>query len=127
MATGRDARRIGDRAGEHLSMRRGRYGAWAYVVVGFILQVLMVTILAAGVIEEICKALGLKLPQDAVTLASLGVGSLIGIVTFRNRWRVVEAFSSRFCSGLVNFSMVYVPFIAWGYANWRAVLKLRGE
>jgi hypothetical protein len=46
---------------------------------------------------------------------------------FRNRWRCTEAFASRFCSGLANLSMMYVPMIALVYANARGLAKLRAR
>jgi hypothetical protein len=124
---GFQSRRIGDDAGEHLAMTRGRYGAWIYVILGFLLQVLAVTTLSMAVVEGICRALHVRFQEDPALLASVGVAVAVAIATFWNRWRVVEAFASRFCSGLMNLSLLYVPLIAWGYANWRAALKFRGE
>jgi hypothetical protein len=64
----------------------------------------------------------------SVVYISAGVVGLVGAWgTFRDRWRVNEAFASRFCSGLANLSMLYVPIVAWVYANIRAIKKLRGR
>jgi hypothetical protein len=30
------------------------------------------------------------------------------------------------CSGIVNISLLYVPVVAWLYANYRALRKLAG-
>jgi hypothetical protein len=59
------------------------------------------------------------------------VGALAGIpaafFTFRDRWRTIEAVSSRYCAGLLNFSLLYVPTVAWVYANFRVIRKLQGR
>ena len=44
-----------------------------------------------------------------------------------SRWRVNEAFSSRFCAGLMNLSPMYVPLISLVYANVRGIQKLFGK
>jgi len=120
-------RRIGDAAGEHLAMRRGRYGAWAYVVLAFLLQAGAATSLTLSALEPMARRLHLSPEEPRLLLPALGAGLLVALATFADRWRVVEAHASRFCSGLVNLSLLYVPFLAWGYANYRAALKLRGE
>lgn len=124
---------IGDREGEHLHMERGRYDAWAYTVIAFVAQIAFlgatvgwlvgktVAWAVAGVADD---------PQTARTalLVAAGIVGLVGAWgTFRDRWRVNEAFASRFCSGLANLSMLYVPIVAFVYANVRAIGKLRGR
>jgi hypothetical protein len=112
--------RIGDAAGEHLQMRRGRYDAWLHVILGFAMQV--------GAIALLLGALGsLVLPQQVAFIIGAAIGLPIAIVVFRDRWRCIEAFASRFCAGLANISILYVPAIALVYANVRAVQKLSGR
>jgi hypothetical protein len=57
----------------------------------------------------------------------LGPTTRTGILAwllFRDRFRCNEAFSSRFCSGLMNLSMLYVPFISLAYGVSRGLAKL---
>jgi hypothetical protein len=66
-----------------------------------------------------------------ITLALGGTGLCAGIAlayfVFRDRWKCIEAFSSRFCSGLMNLSLLYVPWVALVYANVRGIQKLSGK
>ncbi len=114
---------IGDAAGEHLEMRRGKYDAWIWVGIAFLMQI--------GLVGSLVGLLPiLYFGGDEMLTVGLCVGGVIGLVaaffTFRDRWRVNEAFSSRFCSGLANLSLIYVPWIALVYANIRGLKKLRG-
>lgn len=119
---------IGDRAGEWIHMERGRYSAWAYVVIAFIYQMLIL-----GGIGALCFGdLGESLGGAKSTIASAGLiagvagGLLASYLVFRDRWKCTEAFSSRFCSGIANLSMLYVPVVALVYANVRGIKKLKG-
>jgi hypothetical protein len=121
--------RFGDRAGEHLHMERGRFDAWIHVVIAYLFEsVLLGALPAVGLYD----ALGL-VTSDGTIAGGLGValGGLIGAViawrVFRDRWRCIEAFASRFCSGLANLSIMYVPWVALIYANVRGFAKRRGE
>lgn len=120
---------IGDRAGEPLHTHRGGYSAWAYVVVAFIFEVMIVggtlgLVPALGVgalLREVAPG-----AEDAgLAAAVFGFGTLGAYLIFRDRWRCIEAVSSRYCSGLANLSMLYVPVIAFVYANYRGIQKLR--
>jgi hypothetical protein len=122
----------GDAAGEHVRMTRGRFGAWPYVVLAFLMQIGIVTALFGFGAAMLVAVTGM--PDDAgaaTTLAGAGTGLLGGAAlayfTFRDRWRCIEAFSSRFCSGLMNLSLLYVPAVALVYANVRGVQKLRAR
>jgi hypothetical protein len=126
------ASNYGDAAGEHLNMQRGRYRAMVYVGMAFLMQIGIVTCLFLVPAALIAGAADLN--DDAtgmITMAAGGTGFVGGIVLsyfmFRDRWKCIEAFSSRFCSGLMNLSMMYVPFIALVYANVRAIQKLSGR
>ena len=122
----------GDRAGEHLRMTRGRYRATVYVVFAFLMQIGIVAGLfavAAAVISAVAN-----LDDDVTGLLTLGAattgavgGGVLAYFVFRDRWKCIEAFSSRFCSGLMNLSLLYVPVVALVYANVRGIQKLSGK
>ncbi len=122
----------GDAAGEHLNMKRGRYRATIYVVFAFLMQIAIV----AGVCAVVGALIGAAANLDddvtgVITLALGGTGLCGGIAlayfVFRDRWKCIEAFSSRFCSGLMNLSLLYVPWVALVYANVRGIQKLSGK
>jgi hypothetical protein len=132
VATAQGPSAYGDSAGEHLRMTRGRYRATAYVFFAFLMQVAIVTGLFALVSSVACAATGVNDDVTAmVTLACGGSGFVLGAAlayfVFRDRWKCIEAFSSRFCSGLMNLSLLYVPWVALVYANVRGVQKLSGK
>jgi hypothetical protein len=126
----RVATTYGDAAGEHRRMKRGRYSAWAWVVLGFLIHV-------SGWFFVSMAALVLLAGQTArgrgggFFLGLTGAGAALGIGaavwTFRDRWRCIEAFCSRFCSGVANLSLFYVPLVAAVYASLRGVDKFRGR
>ena len=123
----------GDKAGEHLRMKRSRFSARAYVVVAFVLQVVFSAVFLALTVDVIARKVA-HLRQDAddmfvvVALAmGVGGGGLLAYCIFRDRWKCIEAFSSRFCFGIVNVSMIYVPAVALVYANVRGIQKLWGR
>jgi hypothetical protein len=121
---------IGDRAGEHQYMNRGSYNAWAHVVIGFIYVLALYFSIFLGIVMAIQNpAAGQKLTDGMViSLAVCGALALaLSIATFWNRWRVNEAFSSRFCSGCANLSIIYVPFISGIYALVRGIKKFWGK
>jgi hypothetical protein len=123
---------FGDAAGEHLSMKRGRYRATVYVVFAFLIQIGIVTGIFALMAAFVAGAGQFNDDATAVvTLGASGTGFLGGLAlayfVFRDRWKCIEAFSSRFCSGLMNLSLLYVPWVAFVYANVRGVQKLSGR
>ncbi len=69
-------------------------------------------------------ALIVFLPDVAATAGAAVIGGIFAWLVFRDRFRCNEAFSSRFCSGLMSFSMLYVPFISLVYGVSRGVAKL---
>jgi len=118
-------------------MRRGKWDAKVYVFFGFL-------ILAAGigVAFLLIGALILEPPWTKSWLADrhwreatfnkmIAPAFVAGLVpawlAFRDRWRCIERFASRYCSGLANLSVVYVPLIAAGYGVVRGFRKLRGR
>jgi hypothetical protein len=110
---------VGDHAGEHVEMTHGKYHAWFYVAAAFILEVLILAMAPTFALTEM-------LPLGDI---GWGLGLAVGIAgslwVFHDRWRCIEAFASRFCSGLANLSVLYVPFVALIYANARGLAKLR--
>lgn len=122
----------GDRAGEHLRMKRGRFRATVYVFFAFLMQIAVVAgifALGAGIIGAVAS-----FDDDVTGMITLAAGStgavgggVLAYFVFRDRWKCIEAFSSRFCSGLMNLSILYVPFVALVYANVRGIQKLSGK
>lgn len=119
----------GDKAFEHLYMKRGRFTAWPYVVIAFLMEAALV-----GCVTGLPVGLALgAITNDGGVASSAGalVGLPAGITgayfVFRDRWRVVEAFSSRFCVGIMNISLFFVPIVALVYANVRGIQKLSGK
>jgi len=122
----------GDAAGEYRLMKRGRYGATVYVFFAFLMEIGLVTGLFAIVASVTCAAGGFSDDATAMVLLSgsgsgFVLGAALAYFVFRDRWKCIEAFSSRFCSGLMNFSLLYVPWVALVYANVRGVQKLSGK
>lgn len=130
----RDNTGFGDRAGEHLRMRRGKYGATAYVVLAY----LEVAVLL-GLVPFLGTALALEPPWSQPLISppdlrfsilawSAGGSAILGLLAawaiFRDRWRCIEAFSSRYCSGVMNLTLIYLPTIAAIYACVRGARKL---
>jgi hypothetical protein len=111
----------GDRAGEHLGMDRGRYSAWTHVVIAFALEALLLGVAPMLVIKG---ALGGAISTSTASGIGLVGGLFIAWLVFRDRWRCIEAFSSNFCSGVMNLSVLYVPVVALVYANVRGIGKL---
>jgi hypothetical protein len=121
--------RVGDRAFEHLTMKRGRFSAWVYVVIAFLLEAALLFCLFG---LPVGIGLGALTHNDqALAIATLGVGVPAGLggayLVFRDRWRVNEAFSSRFCVGIMNISIMFVPLVSLVYANVRGVQKILGK
>lgn len=107
---------VGDAAGEHLGIWHGKYSAWTHVVLAFILECLVLGALPMTLLSPLLGTAG--------TAIGLGIGALGAILVFHDRWRCIEAFASKFCSGLMNLSMLYVPFVAFAYANVRGIAKI---
>lgn len=122
--------RIGDAAGEYRFMRRGKYRAWAYVVVSFVFEICALS----GEIYALLKYTKAGSHQDAAVLLAVAAGILLSIWVYNDRWRCIEAFSSRFFldAGRLTFltthlCMGYIPVIALAYANYRGLRKLLGS
>ena len=111
----------GGKAGEWTRMDHGRYSAWGYVALAFLAQgAIFGGLLAAGLSA-------LHVHEQYVPFPAIVFGAAVAMVTFWDRWRCIEAFSSRFCAGIMNLSLLYVPVVAWVYANVRALQKPFGK
>jgi hypothetical protein len=108
---------VGDAAGEYLEMERGRYHAWIHVGIAFALEIALLAFLAA-------KGLHALFPN--VDLIGFGVvaGTAASFLVYSDRWRCVEAYTSEWCTGIINISIIIVPFVAFLYANYRGLRKL---
>lgn len=115
---------VGDSQAEPRGMKRGKYSAWAHVYIAFILQLAAVGFALAFAVSLIARS-------PVTGTVALGVGFAVAAVTtlwvFSDRYRCIEAFASRSCSGLMNLSLLYVPFVALVYANIRGVRKFAGR
>jgi hypothetical protein len=122
-----DEVRIGDAAGEYRFIRRGKHRAWAYVVVAFVFEICSLS----ATIYELLRHTKAAHNPDATILLSVAAGIALSAWVFHDRWRCIEAFSSRFCFGsgylallTTHICMGYVPFIASLYATYRGLRKL---
>jgi len=114
---------VGDSGREHLAIRRGKYNSWGYVELAFVGQVVLVGMLVA----LFFTVFGLRKTEDAVLILAGSIAVPSTLWVYFDRWRCVEAYSSRFCSGIANFSVFFVPAVALVYANYRAFTRLQGR
>jgi hypothetical protein len=120
---------FGDAAGEHLVMKRGEYSAWPYVVLAFLYEATLTGVVPGGISGFLADAAGAKeeVAGAAVIAGTVVFGFPLAYLVFRDRWRCIEAYSSRFCVGIMNVSLFHVPFFALVYANVRGFRKLVGK
>jgi hypothetical protein len=125
-----DEVRVGDAAGEFLRIRRGPHRAWAYVVVAFVFEICFLSF----DIHDLLRHTRAAHHPDMAVLLSTAAGILLSLWTYNDRWRCIEAFSSRFCFGsgyaallTSHLCMIWVPSIAFLYANYRGLRKLLGS
>jgi hypothetical protein len=115
---------LSDLADGDVPIARGRYNAWIYVHLAFFLQ-----LFAAGYLIALLVAWASG--RESTDYSVLGVATSLAaaatIWIFSDRWGCIEAFSSRACSGLANFSIFYVPIVALIYANYRGFRKIWGR
>ncbi len=126
-----DEVRNGDAAGEYLFMRRGGLRAWAYVAVSFIFEICWLSMMVFELLKR-TKA-GHDSPNLTVLIA-VAAGIALSVWVYNDRWRCIEAFSSRFCFGTgyaalitTHLCMAWVPSFAFAYANYRGLRKLLGS
>jgi hypothetical protein len=122
--------RIGDAAGEYRRMPRGPHRAWAYVAVAFTFEICSLS----GAMYDLLRRTKTPHNPDATVLLAVAAGILLSLWVYNDRWRSIEAFSSRFCFGsgrvallTTHICMIWVPFIAFIYANYRGLRKLLGS
>jgi len=101
-------------------MDRGRYAARVYVLAAVVTQAFVV--FAASML--LWSRFAPRGEDNTGLLLSLTVGLLGAAATFWNRWRVIEAFASRYTTGGANVSLVTSTLAAWGYANARLGARL---
>ncbi len=115
---------VGDSGNEPAGMKRGKYSAMMFVYFSFFVEAALIALLVGLAATEITHA-------DPTSYLILGVATVLGMTAtlwiYADRWHCIEAFSSRFCSGLANVSLFYVPVIAFVYANYRGLKKLVGR
>ena len=111
---------IGDSNNEHLRMDRGRYPARAYLLAAVVTQAF--GLWAACLL--LWSRFGPRGEENTGMLLAL-IAALLGTTaTFWNRWRVIEAFASRYTTGFANLSLATATLAAWGYANVRLGARL---
>ncbi len=121
--------RFGDRAGEDKWLaRREGVSAWAHVFVGFVLLDAVVATVATWWSGEAMDRFGVArtTTNDAIVMvfgAMVGLAAALG--AFHDRWRCIEAFTSRYVRGAVAW--LWVPFVAAAYGTWRGLRKMRGR
>jgi hypothetical protein len=105
-------------------MRRGRYSAWIHVVIAYLLESALLGALLADGLHHVFHPTS---DSDVPTVIGMLTGAVLVWFVFRDRWRCIEAHASRYCSGLLNLSVLYVPLIALIYANVRGLAKARAR
>lgn len=115
---------VGDSGGEHLAIPRGKYDASAYVGIAFFGQVALVGTLVASMVSLVPR---LEATSDGTLTVAVIAALSTTLWVYSDRWRCIEAYSSQFCSGIVNLSVLYVPTVAFIYANYRAMMRLKGR
>src|SRR4030095_13229846 len=126
----------GDRVGEYLRIPRGQYHAGLHLVLGFLLIVAAfwapLNYGTVAVVDSRFPSLMADRFDRTQHLEEIATGAavaafLLALLVFKDRWRCIEATASNYCSGVANFSILYVPIIVAGYALARGALKLRGR
>ena len=118
---------IGDAAGEWQNMARGKYDASNHVLLARIIEGALVYFGLLFIYFHYFQKSSNNGTDLVIHATSIGIGCLTSYFVFRDRVKCVEAFSSRFCSGTSNFSVIYVPLLALLYSNYRAMLKVFGK
>jgi hypothetical protein len=116
--------RYGDAARENAGIKRGRYSAWWHVHVAFFAQIIALGFLLALLLSHVG---GAGMTQSRACGIAIVVAILLTLWVYFDRWRCIEAVASKSCSGSLNLSTLYVPFVAAVYANYRGLKKLMGK
>jgi hypothetical protein len=112
---------LGDAAGEHLTMEGGRYPATFYVGLAFFGQVAVTAYL---VWFTLFLLPGGRINGDLAIAVAVICGLGATLLIYWDRWKCTTVTCSRYCSGCANLSVLYVPIVAFCYANWRGLMKL---
>lgn len=109
---------LGDQAGEHLEMERGKAKAWPHVIAGATLFGLITLFLLSALLDAIFHGVFPRVDLSLFTsvLAFVLTPVVVAAVYF-DFWRVNEAYTSRHVTGLI--AIAYVPLISVGYAMTR--------
>jgi hypothetical protein len=99
-------------------MERGSYHAWTHVWIAFALEIFLFDFVAS-------KGLHALFPNSDLTSFGLAAGIAVAVLVYWDRWRCVEAHTSQWCTGILRLSILVVPFVAFWYANYRGLRKLR--
>jgi hypothetical protein len=105
-------------------MKRGEYDAGLHVGFAFFGEVAIASAIFAKSLSSIVHVPARS--DGILVLAAIG-GVVFTLWLFSNRFRCIEAFASRFSSGVANLSIFYVPFVVLFYANYRGVTRLFGR
>jgi hypothetical protein len=111
---------VGDHLGEHLAMKRGKRSAWPHVIIGAVIMGFVSAFVLSGICELIVS--GLFSAHDfgvCSSAMSLLLTSVFIFWVYLDRWRVNEAYTSRYVTGPVT--LIYLPMVSIGYALSRAV------
>jgi hypothetical protein len=111
----------GDAAGEYLTMRSGAYSATHYVALAFGVQLCGCAYLASSALLSVA---GSQANNDLLVGCAAFASAALTLAIFWDRWKCITIYSSNFCSGCLNLSVIYVPVVAIVYANYRGLLKL---
>lgn len=120
----KDAGVIGDSAGEFLAMGHGNHSGYLCVELAFFVQIGAVTYILTHIALLLTAG---KANIDVVTLGAVILALTSTFFVYWDRWVCIETYCSRYCSGCVNISILYLPFVALIYANYRGLLKLSGR
>ena len=112
---------IGDAEGEYLTGEGGKYAAVLYVGLAFWGQLVISTSIITIILAI---ASGGKISLSILSVLGGGLGAVITLLIYWDRWKCITVYASKYCTGCVNISLIIVPPIAFFYANWRGILKL---
>jgi len=116
--------RYGDAVGEYLMMPRGGYDATMYVPIAFFGQIVVMNLLGTTMLQTIT---GGHINRDLATFCACLVAVVYTIWIYWDRWLCIARYGSRYTSGCVNISIIYLPIVIVSYANYRGLLKLKGR
>ena len=105
-------------------MPRGGYDATMYVPIAFFGQIVVMNLLGTTMLQTIT---GGHINRDLATFRACLVAVVYTIWIYWDRWLCIAKYGSRYTSGCVNISIIYLPIVIVSYANYRGLLKLKGR